>query len=69
MVMNHKIRIGQPARYIRLGIVLLGQTTFPLLIILWWQKNEKRWSGHVRLLARVAKEEGLLNVRVSQSFV
>ena len=29
---------------------------------LWWQKNRKTRSGHARLHARVAMEEGLLSV-------
>ena len=37
------------------------------LYYLWLQKNEKTQSGHTRLCARVAMEEGLLSVWVGQS--
>ena len=67
VVMNYIIilrNIGQ--RRGQQGIVLRGQTAFSV-IILWWQKNGKTWSGHARLRTRVAMEEGLLSVWVSQS--
>ena len=57
------IRISQQRS--QQGIVLRGQTTF--CYYMWWQKNGKRWSGHARLHAKVAMDEGLLNVWVSQS--
>ena len=48
------------------GIVLCGQTIFRYYY-LWWQKNGKTWSEHARLRTRVAMDEGLLSVWVSQS--
>ena len=35
---------------------------FYVSVILWWQKNGNTRSGHARLRARVAMEEGLLTV-------
>ena len=52
---------NQPVRY-----SLVSPDHFSV-ITLWWQKNRKTQSGHVRLHARVAMEEGLLSVWVSQS--
>ena len=51
VVMNYKMRHNKnrPARY-------------SLVWYLWWQKNGKTQSGHARLHARVAMEEGLLSV-------
>ena len=48
------IRIGQR------GIVLCGQIAFPLLFVV--AEKRKTQSGHVRLLARLAMEQGLLSV-------
>ena len=62
VVMNYKIRHNKnrpttrPARY-----RLLWSDHF-FCYYLWWKKNGKTWSGHARLHARVAMEEGLLSV-------
>ena len=67
VVMNYKIRHSKnqtatrPARYSLMLPDLFSRYH------LWWQKNGKTRSGHVRLHARVAMEEGLLSVCVSQS--
>ena len=58
VVMNYKIRYNEnrPSRY---------SLTWPdcfFCYYLWWQKNRKTWSGHARLCARVAMEEGFLSV-------
>ena len=55
------IRIGQR------GIVLCDQIAFPLLFCS--GRKRKTQSGHARLLARLAMEEGLLSVWVSQVLV
>ena len=55
------IRIGQR------GIVLCGQTAFSVIIICGGRKTEKQSLDMPRLHTRVAMEEGLLSVWVSQS--
>ena len=59
MMMNYKMRHNKnwPAR----DIVLCGQTIFPLLLFVVRKKGKAR-SGHARLSARVAMEEGLVSV-------
>ena len=58
VVTNYKIRHNEnrPARY-----SLVWPDHFSRYY-LWWQKNGKMRSGHVRLRARVAMEKGLLSV-------
>ena len=56
MVMNYKIRHkNRPARY-----SLAWPDAFPLLFVV--AEKQKTRSGHARLRARVAMEEGLLSV-------
>ena len=67
VVMNYKIRHSKnqtatrPARYSLMLPDLFSRYH------LWWQKNGKTRCGYVRLRARVAMEEGLLSVCISQS--
>ena len=59
--MNYKMRHNKnrPARD---SLAVWPDHFSVISIILWWQKNGKTQSGHARLRARVAMEEGLLNV-------
>ena len=62
VVMNYKIihNKNQPAmRPVRYGLVWPDHF---FRYYLWWQKNGKTQSVHVRLHARIAMEEGLLSV-------
>ena len=67
VVMKYKIRHSKnrtatrPARYSLVLPDLFSRYH------LWWQKNGRTRSGHARVRARVAMEEGLLSVCVSQS--
>ena len=66
VMMNYKTRCNKnrpatrPARY-----TLVWPDRF-FGYSLWWQKNRKKRSGHVRLRAKVAMEEGLLTVWICQ---
>ena len=62
VVINYKIQHNKNRLAMsKQGIVLCGQTAFSIIIC----GGRKTQSGHVRLRARVAMEEGLLIVHVN----
>ena len=67
VLMNYKIRHSKnrpAARPVMYSHALPNRFSH---YYLWWLKNGKTWSGHARLHARVAMEEGLPQCVVSQS--
>ena len=67
VVINYKIRHNNNRSVTRPARNSLEWPDHFFRYYLWWQKNGKTRSGYERLHARVAMEEGLLSVWVSQS--